>query len=153
MSVGQVIYGGLGECGGKLGLRLKFVTSLTEVCGRSGRRVRERGILQRFEIAEVIRWYPNGTSASADVLGAGLIRRDPQVIIASSCLDDRLLATGGVAWTAIWGGGQWASARFNVITPTIISATPTTFATDTGESRNSTAISTMAAVPMADHNA
>jgi hypothetical protein len=49
--------------------------------------------------------------------------------------------------------GQWAPARFNVTTPTIISPTPTTFATDIGEPRNNTAMSTMAAVPIADHSA
>ena len=38
-------------------------------------------------------------------------------------------------------------------TPAMISPTPTTFATDIGEPRNSTAMSTMAAVPIADHNA
>ncbi len=48
---------------------------------------------------------------------------------------------------------QWVPDRFNVITPTTISPMPTTFATEIGEPRNSTAISTMAAVPIADHNA
>lgn len=43
VSVGQVIYGGLGECGGKLGLRLKFVTSLTNRCHRA---VRGAGVVR-----------------------------------------------------------------------------------------------------------
>ncbi|ETZ56465.1 hypothetical protein L838_0675 [Mycobacterium avium MAV_120709_2344] len=51
------------------------------------------------------------------------------------------------------GPGQCAPVRFSVTTPATISPTPTTLVTDIGEPRNSTAISTISAVPMADHNA
>lgn len=51
------------------------------------------------------------------------------------------------------GVGQWAPERFSVTTPAMIRPTPTTLATDRGEPRNSTAISTIAAVPIADHSA
>lgn len=53
VSVGQVIDGELGKCGGKLGVLLEFETPLIEMCSCSGRRVRECGILQRFEMVEV----------------------------------------------------------------------------------------------------
>ena len=49
--------------------------------------------------------------------------------------------------------GQCAPVRFSVTTPAMISPTPTTFVTDIGEPRNSTAISTIRAVPIADHSA
>jgi hypothetical protein len=61
--------------------------------------------------------------------------------------------TPAVATTAGLDGdgrrGQCTPPRFSASTP----ATPTIFAGDNGEPRNSTAISTMAAVPIADHNA
>ncbi len=64
-----------------------------------------------------------------------------------------LIGVRAAATSRRHGVPQWAPERFSVTTPAMIRPTPTTLATDRGEPRNSTAISTIAAVPIADHSA
>ena len=92
------------------------------------------------------------------------VREVPPAIRSSTVLSSSLASTqrtdvpgGGrpSVWQASYRAprSEWAPARFNVTTPAMIRPTPTTLATDIEEPRNSTAISTIAAVPIADHNA
>src|SRR5271166_2969014 len=115
--------------------------------------MRERGFAQRAEVAEVIGRRPHwhiGFRGDPAVSQPG---ESPAGDHAPGRVDDRLPATGGVARTAFGWRGQCAPAMFSVRTPMTISPTPTIFATVIGEPRNSTAMKTMAAVPMADHSA
>ncbi|CKT14108.1 Uncharacterised protein [Mycobacterium tuberculosis] len=115
--------------------------------------MRERGFPQRVEVIEVVGRRPD---RYIGLRGNPAVAQPAKALASDHALgrlDDRLPATGWVAWTAVGACGQWAPARFNVTTPTTIRPTPTTFITDIGEPRNSTATSTMAAVPIADHSA
>src|SRR5690349_6601599 len=67
--------------------------------------------------------------------------------------DDELSTADGITRPAPRRRGQWAPAMFSVTTPPITSAMPTTLPSDIGEPRNTTAITTIAVVPSADHSA
>lgn len=158
VAVGEVFGVEPGQCFRQIGGPVEVAPPLLEAFCRRGRGVAERRGLQRAEIGEVV-----GRRADRNVgLGGdpSMGQRTEALAGDDSArrLDDRLTPAGGIAGTAfrtgrLRGRFQWAPPSWSVTTPATISPTPATLAADNGEPRNSTAIRTIAAVPMADHRA